>query len=171
MNHVQDIHTHGYDLSTGGINNVYNMYDGYVIYVNDTGVGSGYGPNIIIQSTDGMTWLYGDLSPFSGFNVGDFVQQGQYIATEGNPSGTSSTGYHVHIELEYLTFGQSFLYGYENSSDPGIPLGLPNVESGPYIYDGTPIPPTPPTPSIRRKKRKFPWAVFTNIIRKKRYFN
>lgn len=137
-------HTHaGYDLSTGGINNVYNMYDGYVQSVNGSGTGSGYGPNIIIQSLDGMTWLYGDLSPFSGFSVGDHVLQGQYISTEGNPAGTSSTGYHVHIELEYLTFGQQFLYGFDNSSDPGIPLGLPNQEGGPYIYDGTPVPPTP----------------------------
>lgn len=134
MNHVQRIYTHGYDLSTGGINNVYNMYDGYVIYVNETGAGSGYGPNIIIQSTDGMTWLYGDLSPFSGFNVGDFVQQGQYIATEGNPAGTSSTGYHVHIELEYLTFGQSFLYGYENSADPRYTIRLAKSRTVVLIY-------------------------------------
>ena len=112
-------HIHvGYDLSTGGINNVYNMYDGYVIDVNPTGAGSGYGPNIIIQCLDGMTWLYGDLSPFSGFSIGDHVLQGQYIATEGNPAGTSSTGYHVHIELEYLQWGQSFIYGFDASSDP-----------------------------------------------------
>lgn len=60
-------HIHaGYDLSTGGINNVYNMYDGYVQFVDSNGTsGSGYGPYIIIQSLDGMTWLYGDLSPFS----------------------------------------------------------------------------------------------------------
>ena len=152
-------HIHaGFDLSTGGINNVYNMYDGYVIDVNPTGAGSGYGPNIIIQSLDGMTWLYGDLSPFSGFSVGDHVLQGQYIATEGNPAGTSSTGYHVHIELEYLQYGQSFKYGYENSSNPGIPLGLPNQEGGPYIFYGTPIPPTPPTPSGSSNTKK--WLYF-----------
>lgn len=148
-------HIHaGFDLSTGGINNVYNMYEGDVIDVNLDGTGSGYGPNIIIQSLDGMTWLYGDLSPLSGFSIGDHLLQGQYIGTEGNPSGTSSTGYHVHIELEYLTYGEAFKYGYENSSNPGIPLGLPNEEGGPYIFDGTPIPPTP-TPSSSNTKK---WA-------------
>lgn len=60
------------------------------------------GPFIIIQSSDGTTWLYGDLSPFSGLAVGDTVLQGQQLATEGNPAGTGSTGYHVHIELEML---------------------------------------------------------------------
>lgn len=128
-------HTHaGYDLSTGGINNVYNMYDGYVIYVNETGAGSGYGPNIIIQCLDGMTWLYGDLSPFTGFSVGDHVLQGQYIATEGNPAGTASTGYHVHIELEYLTYGESFRYGYENSADPRYTIRLAKSRTVALIY-------------------------------------
>lgn len=99
------------------------------------------GPFIIIQSLDGDTWLYGDLEVFSGFSVGDTVQQGQLISREGNPSGTGSTGYHVHIELEKLNYGDPFLYGYSNSSNPCIPLGLPNTISGPYIYDGTPVPP------------------------------
>lgn len=147
-------HIHaGLDLSTGGQNPVYNMVDGNVIFVDENGTtGSGYGPYIIIQANDGTTWLYGDLSPFSGFSVGDHVLQGQYLADEGNPSGTGSTGLHVHVELELLQPGESFRYGYANSSDPATPLGLPNQEGGPYIYDGTPIPPTPPT-----KKNKNWW--------------
>lgn len=97
-------HLHaGLDLSTGGINPVYNMVEGTVIFVDANGTtGSGYGPYIIIQSSTGVTWLYGDLSPITGYSVGDHVLQGQRIATEGNPAGTGSTGYHVHIELELL---------------------------------------------------------------------
>ena len=146
-------HIHaGYDLSTGGINNVYNMYDGYVIDVNPTGAGSGYGPNIIIQCLDGMTWLYGDLSPFSGFSIGDHVLQGQYIATEGNPTGTSSTGYHVHIELEYLQFGQAFLYGYENSSDPRYSIRV--TESRRWAIHILWYTDTTNTTNAREKKKK-----------------
>lgn len=147
------------------------MKQGIVIYQSPDGSdGSGYGPNIIIQSPDGTTWLYGDLSPFTPFTIGQTIQQGQYLAQEGNPSGTGSTGYHVHIELEMLNYGESFKYGYNNSSDPCIPLGIPNTISGPYIYDGTPIPPEPPgpEPTPGRKRKKFPWAVFTKIIRKRR---
>ena len=154
-------HLHaGLDLSTGSINDVYNMKDGYVIYQDPNGTdGSGYGPYIIIQSLDGTTWLYGDLSPFTAFTIGEFIQQGQYLAKEGNPSGTSSTGYHVHVELEMLNYGESFKYGYNNSSDPATPLGLPNQNGGPYIYYGIPT---------ETKKHKFNWVVFMRNIRKRR---
>lgn len=148
-------HQHaGLDLSTGGINPVYNMLEGDVIFIDANGTtGSGYGPYIIIQSSDGTTWLYGDLSPITGISLHDHLLQGQYIATEGNPAGTGSTGYHVHIELEMLQPGQSFRYGYANSSNPCIPTGLPNQTGGPYIYDGTPIPPTPS--DVSNSKRWF----------------
>lgn len=157
-------HLHaGLDLSTGGQNNVYNMKQGEVIFQDANGTtGSGYGPYIIIQSLDGTTWLYGDLSPFTPFTLGETLQQGQYIAQEGNPAGTSSTGLHVHIELELLTYGESFKYGYNNSSNPCIPLGLPNQTGGPYIYDGTPIPPTP----VYIIKKKFPWFIYARKLRK-----
>ena len=103
-------HRHaGLDLSTGGINPVYNMLEGDVIVSDPNGTsGTGYGPYIIIESSDGTTWLYGDLSPFSGLPVGTHVLAGQQISTEGNPSGTASTGYHVHIELEYLSPRRKF---------------------------------------------------------------
>ena len=151
-------HIHaGLDLSTGGINNVCNMKEGVVIYQDPNGTnGSGYGPYIIIQSLDGTTWLYGDLSPFTPFSIGQTIAQGEVLATEGNPAGTGSTGYHVHIELEMLTYGQSFRYGYANSSDPATPLGLPNAEGGPYIYI--------PTPSSLRKS-KFKWVLYARKLR------
>lgn len=121
------------------------------------------GPYIIIQSLDGTTWLYGDLSPFTPFTIGQTIAQGQYLAQEGNPSGTGSTGYHVHIELEMLSYGESFKYGYNNSSDPATPLGLPNQIGGPYIYEGTPIPPTP-----TRERKKFPWVLYAKKLRNKK---
>jgi murein DD-endopeptidase MepM/ murein hydrolase activator NlpD len=159
-------HLHaGLDLATGSQNNVYNMKEGYAIHVDGQGTdGSGYGPNIIIQSLDGTTWLYGDLSPFSGINQGDLVTQGQYIAQEGNPAGTGSTGLHVHVELELLNYGDSFRYGYANSSDPCIPLGLPNQTGGPYIYNGTPTPPTPG----QIISSKFKWVLYAKKLRKRR---
>ena len=121
------------------------------------------GPYVIIQSLDGTTWLYGDMSPITGLNVGDYIQQGQFIGLEGNPAGTGSTGYHVHIELEMLTYGESFRYGYANSSDPATPLGLPNQIGGPYIYNGQP---TPPITTIIRKQ--FPWVIYAKKLRNKR---
>lgn len=161
-------HLHaGLDLATGVPlgSAVYNMKEGDIILVDHNGTtGSGYGPYMIIQSLDGTTWLYGDLSPISPlFQVGQHILQGQEIGREGNPSGTASTGYHVHIELEMLTYGQSFLYGYANSSDPATPLGLPNAIGGPYIYDGTPVPPT-------IEKKKFPWVLYARKFRERGNF-
>lgn len=80
--------------------------------------GSGYGAFIIIQETSGRTILYGDLANFSSYNVGDTIEAGALISTEGNPAGTTSTGYHVHIEQENLSYGDSFKYGYANSVNP-----------------------------------------------------
>ena len=55
----------------------------------------------------------------------------------------------------------------QHQATHGIPLGLPNQEGGPYIYDGTPIPPTPPEPTVTRKKHKFPWVIYANKLRKR----
>lgn len=140
------------------------MKDGIVIYQDTNGTsGSGYGPYIIIQSLDGTTWLYGDLENFTPFTLGQTLLQGEYISKEGNPTGTSSTGYHVHVELELLNYGESFKYGYNNSSNPCIPLGLPNQAGGPYIYNGSPV---PPTPTQVLKKKKFPWFIYAKKFRK-----
>ena len=156
-------HLHaGLDLATGGQNNVYNMKEGKLIFQDPQGLnGSGYGPYLIVQSTDGTTWLYGDLSEFTPFILGQTIRKGQYLAKEGNPAGTGSTGYHVHIELEMLTYGQSFRYGYENSSDPATPLGLPNTEGGPYIYYGT-------QPILDIPTNKFPWVLYARKLRERR---
>lgn len=159
-------HIHaGVDLSTGGINDVYSMYDGTVIFVDSNGTtGSGYGPYIIIKSDDGYAWLYGDLSPFSGYSVGQRVLRGQKISTEGNPGSTASTGYHVHVEKEYLGESNIYRYGYQYTMNPCEDMGIPNVVSysTAYIYDGTPVPPPTPTGI---KKHKFKWVLYANKIR------
>ena len=167
-------HKHaGIDISTGKKSNVYNMFDGTVISVTHSGYGGEYGPNIIIQEDSGRTWLYGDLEKFSNWSVGDRINKGDLISQEGNPTGTGSTGNHVHVELEMLSKGQPFKYGYNNSSNPCPILGIENVvNQTAYIYNGS-IPPEPPGPEPtpgRRKKRKFPWAVYTKIIRNRRTF-
>jgi murein DD-endopeptidase MepM/ murein hydrolase activator NlpD len=108
--------------------------------------GTGYGGLCIVWNTDNNDlWLYGDLSDNTVLvNVGDRVQQGQQISYEGNPSGTASTGLHVHLEKENQADGV-FKFGYANSIDPTTGTGIENVVnySNVYIYDGTPVPPTP----------------------------
>ena len=109
------------------------------------------GPNIIIQEDSGRTWLYGDLEEFTNWSVGDRIKKGDLISQEGNPSGTGSTGNHVHVELEMLTKGESFKYGFDNSENPCPILGIENVvNQTAYIYSGT-------VPPAKRIKKIFPW--------------
>lgn len=144
---------------------IYAMEDGIVTRVDQTDQGTGYGALVIIwnQVTNNL-WLYGDLSDNTILvNVNDRVVQGQHISYEGNPSGTASSGLHVHLEKENESDGE-FKFGYINSIDPTTGTGIPNVvSSAEFIYYRT-IPPTPTT----TKKKSFPWAIFTKKIRQKR---
>lgn len=125
------------------------------------------GPYVIVyNSSNNDLWLYGDLGNNPVVSVGDNVSIGSQIGVEGNPSGTASTGLHVHLEKENQADGV-FKYGYANSIDPTTGTGITNATDGTiYIYNGTPIPPTPPTPTIERKK--FPWFLIAKKLRNNR---
>ena len=165
-------HIHaGIDLASLGTGSnaqpIYSMSDGIVTRVDQTDQGTGYGAMAIIwnqQNND--LWLYGDLGDNSVvLTVGQTVVQGQQVGVEGNPSGTASTGLHVHLEKENQSDG-IFKFGYNNSIDPTTGTGILNevytTSDEYYIYDGTPIPPT------QTISKKFNWPVFTKIIRERR---
>ena len=63
----------------------------------------------------------------------------------------------------------TWLGGFLNSIDPTTGTGIKNtkysVEYIVYIYDGTPIPPEPPTPT--KKEHKFPWVLYAKKLRNK----
>ena len=160
-------HIHaGIDLASLGTGSnaqpIYSMSDGIVTRVDQTDQGTGYGAMCIIwnqQNND--LWLYGDLGDNSiPLTVGQQVQQGQQVGVEGNPSGTASTGLHVHLEKENQSDG-IFKFGYTNSIDPTTGTGILNevytTSDEYYIYDGTPIPSGDNKSSQRwfmQKKRK-----------------
>ena len=163
-------HIHaGIDLASvgsGGIAKpIYSMSDGVVTRVDQTDQGTGYGAMCIIWNTQNNDlWLYGDLGDNSiPLTVGQTVQQGQQVGVEGNPSGTASTGLHVHMEKENHG-NNTWLGGYLNSVDPTAGTGIKNVKYSEeyivYIYDGTPVPPEPPTPSEDNNSKK--WFKFKN---------
>lgn len=125
------------------------------------------GPYVIVRNlTNNDLWLYGDLGQNPVVSVGDVIQQGSQIGVEGNPASTSSTGLHVHLEKENQADGV-FKYGYANSIDPTAGTGIVNATDGTiYIFDGTPIPPTPPTPTMEHGK--FPWFLIAKKLRNNR---
>lgn len=166
-------HIHaGVDLASVGTGSVpqpiYSMSDGEVIRVDQTDTGTGYGALCIVWNhSNNDLWLYGDLSDNMVVAVvGTTIQQGQMIGYEGNPSGTASTGLHVHMEKENQPDG-IFKFGYNNSIDPLAGTGIANVvystSGDTYIYDGTPVPPTP-----TEEKKKFPWVLYARKLRERR---
>lgn len=165
-------HIHaGIDLASVGTGSVpqpiYSMSGGEVIRVDQTDQGTGYGAMCIVWNHDNNDlWLYGDLSDNMVVAVlGQTIQQGQMIGYEGNPSGTASTGLHVHLEKENQPDGV-FKFGYVNSINPVAGTGIENVvyttSGDTYIYDGTPVPPT------LSKQHKFPWVLYARKLREKR---
>ena len=140
---------------------VYSMSDGIVTRVDQTDQNTGYGALCIVWNTSNNDlWLYGDLSDNTVLvNVGDTIVQGQQISYEGNPSGTASSGLHVHLEKENQSDG-IFKFGYNNSINPCIGTGINNQVDGTiYIYNGI---------SYIKKERKFPWVLFAEKLRQKR---
>ena len=144
---------------------VYSMSNGQVVRVDQTDQGTGYGAMCIVWDlTTKDMWLYGDLGDNSiQVSVGDIIQMGTQIGVEGDPSGTASSGLHVHVEKENRPDGV-FQFGYINSIDPTTGTGITNAVDGTiYIYYGT-IPPTP----TERKKKRFPWPIYAKKLRQKR---
>lgn len=158
----------GLDIATPDPgNNLYSMCNGTLIRKDyDTG---GYGNYIIMKDdTTKMGFLYAHMREQSPLNVGDKITIGQYVGHEGTTG--NSTGIHLHIEMQDLT-DHDWIFGAPKSyyTNPATFMGFPNKEGISVIYNGTPGPgpgPGPGPTTIIRKK--FPWQIFTRIIRKRR---
>lgn len=159
---VQETRIHkGLDIATAtsaGYVPMYSMCNGIVIR---NSWDDGYGNYIIIKDNEnGIAFLFAHMNDPSPLQVGESVVIGQYIGDEGT-SG-NSTGIHLHLEMQDLS-NRDWIFGgdLENYINPAEWMGFPNIQGISIIYDGIPIVET-------KKKKKFPWAIYTNLIRKKR---
>ncbi len=82
--------------------NVYAAASGYAYNATNPG---GYGTYIMIFHGNNYVTLYGHLS-VSHISNGQYVSQGEVIATSGNTGG--STGPHLHFEIRQPTSESSF---------------------------------------------------------------
>lgn len=131
----------GLDISTGGNDPLYSMFNGKVIL--KAWDGDGFGNYIIIKDNEtGVASLYGHMKEVN-VNQGDNVAIGQQVGIEGTTG--HSTGNHLHLELQDLSSGRDWIFGGQKSDymNPATFLGIPNVEGTRAIYNGTPRPPTP----------------------------
>ena len=154
----------GVDLSASG-NNVplYSMCNGTVILkAYDS---TGYGNYIIMKdSTTKLGFLYAHMSVVN-VNQGDTITNGQQVGIQGSTG--SSTGNHVHLEMQDLT-NRNWIFQGQRSDYINPAEWIPyNEILGDYLfYDGIPIPPSPP----QLERQKFPWVLVSRKLREKRKY-
>ena len=151
----------GLDIATSGSKPVYSILDGIV---HSLGYDNSQGNWIIIKDdnpqspTFGYATLFMHLAQAPDVLQGDRVLKGQKVGDEGTTG--SSTGIHLHVEMQDLNrWGNVWHWSYNTSDylDPTAFMGIDNIEGTWWIYDGTPIEPS---------KNKNKWLKFRS--RKKR---
>lgn len=152
----------GLDISTGAKDPVYSMLEGEVVQMwhNDSSMGNA----LVIKNLVNVATLYMHLDSFS-VSLHDNVKIGQQVGIEGTTG--ESTGVHLHVEMQVMT-GSTWKWSYNKSDylDPTQFMGIDNIKNTQWIYDGTPIPPTP-TPTTRVRSN-FPWVLYARKLRAKR---
>lgn len=140
---------------------LYSVCIGEVVEVNLT-PSAKLGNNVVIKETaTGLYWRYCHMVTGSVLiTQGQSVNTGTVIGTMGATGNV--TGVHLHLECA-TTKG----WNYDTFVNPAVQLGIPNVRGTIVLYDGT-TPPTPPTPPLEKKK-KFPWSVYAEKFRKRRF--
>lgn len=158
----------GLDIATTTNDPVYSMLTGHV---KEVGYDSSQGNYIVIvddiagSSTYGYATRYMHLLSISAIQ-GAAVLTGQQIGLEGTTG--SSTGIHLHVEMQDISrFNWSWHWSYVKSDylDPTLFMGIDNIDGTSWIYDGTPVPPTPTS----KKKKRFPWVLYANKLRTDKY--
>lgn len=168
ITHKVEIHR-GLDIATVGSKPVYSMLNGRVM---TRGTDSSQGNYLVIvddivgSSTYGYATRYMHLASFDVIQ-NQRVVAGQKVGMEGTTG--QSTGIHLHVEMQDLNrWGGQWHWSYVKSDylDPTVFMGIDNIEGTQWIYDGTPVPPSP-TPT---KKHKFPWVLYAKKLRSKSHF-
>ena len=113
---------HGVDLRANVGDNVYSVFDGTVVAVNDTVNGKG-GRYVLIKSDDKQTEYF--VCHLSALFVkkGDKVKKGDLIALSGASGNGNENGYAPHLHLELRRLNENGRYVSYN------PLGEPSVKS------------------------------------------
>lgn len=156
----------GLDIATPNSEPVYSMLNGHVL---ERGYDSSQGNYLVIVDDIVGSTTYGYATRYmhlASFNVvqGQAVLVGQQVGMEGTTG--QSTGIHLHVEMQDISrFNWQWHWSYTKSDylDPTEFMGIDNIDYTQWIYDGTPIPPTPPVSETKRKK--FLWVLYARKLR------
>jgi len=145
--------------STPARPSLYSVCTGVVINkISYTGT-QALGNQIIIQdSTTRNYWRYCHMTNPTPLNIGDRVNTSTIVGQMGATGNVTG----VHLHLEYSTTAG---WDYDSFLNPSDALGIPNQRGTIVHYNGT-IPPEPPTPT-QVKKRRFPWVLYANKLRRR----
>ena len=161
----------GLDIATSGSKPVYSMLNGRVM---TRGTDSSQGNYLVIVDDIVGSSTYGYATRYMHLASCNVIQNqrvvaGQKVGMEGTTG--DSTGIHLHVEMQDLNrWGGQWHWSYVKSDylDPTVFMGIDNIYGTQWIYDGTPVPPSPTTPTI--KKSKFPWVLYAKKLRSKSHF-
>ena len=169
ITHKVEIHR-GLDIATVGSKPVYSMLNGRVM---TRGTDSSQGNYLVIVDDIVGSSTYGYATRYMHLASCNVIQNqrvvaGQKVGMEGTTG--QSTGIHLHVEMQDLNrWGGQWHWSYVKSDylDPTVFMGIDNIYGTQWIYDGTPVPPSP-TPTT--KKNKFPWVLYAKKLRSKSHF-
>ena len=157
----------GLDIATdSGLNDpVYSMLTGKVLQVGNTSSAGNY---IIIYDDDQTSSTYGYATRYLHLKerplyvVGASVQVGEQVGSEGSTG--QSTGIHLHVEMQDIS-RWNWQWHVSNTKtdylDPTVFMGIDNIQGTKWIYNGSPVPPTP------KKKSGFKWYLYAERIRER----
>lgn len=139
---------------------LYSVVDGEVVYINNTSTPA-LGVQCLIKDNQNRYWRYCHMVVDSlQVQLGDRVTTNNVIGRMGATGNV--TGIHLHLEC-----GTTYAWSYDTFLNPSEQLGIPNVRGTIVKYDGE-TPPFPPTPSLKIKRKKFPWVIYANKFRNRR---
>jgi murein DD-endopeptidase MepM/ murein hydrolase activator NlpD len=93
--------------------------------------------------------------------IGDNVPTGSIVGKMGDTG--NAFGVHLHLEYSSVSYWDTTRTKFFN---PLTELGIPNERGTIVHYNGT-TPPEPPTPTPTAKKRRFPWVLYANKLRRR----
>lgn len=131
---------------------LYSVVSGEVVFI-ETDPNNALGIYVLILSDSNEYWRYCHLVENSvQVDVGDLVTTDSEIGQMGDTGNV--TGVHLHLER-----ASTFNWQCNTFLNPAEFLGIPN-EIGTIVNFGI-------APPVSLKKSKFPWVIYSKMIRKK----
>ena len=145
--------------STPANPDLYSVCNGTVVNVITYTGSEALGNQIVIQdAATGNFWRYCHMNAPSPLSIGDTVTTATKVGVLGATGNV--TGPHLHLEYSTTSY-----WSYDTFLNPSDALGIPNARGTIVHFDGSVVPPEPPTPTEEIKTKRFPWVLYARKFR------